>query len=198
MSLIAIVMNVLLAGLLIAAMAVGLRLNRRLKALRDSHEGFEVAVRDLNMAAARAEQGLADLRAATDEATDLLSDRIEKGRALAAKLEKLVAAAPELPRAMAAERPAPRAMPPVDPIAPRPQDGAEQRLANLLAMARSRLAAQEAVQADAGFAPPPRAERPEPLVGRAPLPGRRIASSVDDDLFEDAPSAFDRFAGARR
>ena len=32
------------------------------------------------MAAARAEQGLADLRAATDEATDMLADRIEKGR----------------------------------------------------------------------------------------------------------------------
>jgi len=39
---------------------------------------------------------------------------------------------------------------------------------------------------------------PEPLVGRAPLPGRRIAASLDDDLFEDAPVAFDRFAGARR
>ena len=99
MSLIAIGMNLLLAGLLVAAMVVGLRLNKRLKALRDSHEGFEVAVRELNIAAVRAEQGLADLRAATDEATDMLSDRIEKGRALAAKLEKLVAAAPELPRA---------------------------------------------------------------------------------------------------
>lgn len=193
MSLIAIVMNGLLASLLIAAMVVGLRLNNRLKALRDSHEGFEAAVRDLNTAAARAEQGLADLRAATDEATDLLSDRIEKGRQLATKLERLIAAAPELPRMVAAmpDRPA-RAMPPVDPVAPRPQDGAEERLANLLAMARSRLAAQEA-----GQAPQP-ASRPEPLVGRPPLPGRRVASGVDEDLFEDAPPAFDRFAGARR
>lgn len=90
MSLIAIGMNVLLAGLLMAAMVVGIRLNRRLKALRDSHEGFELAVRELNLAAGRAEQGLADLRAATDEATDMLSDRIEKGRALATKLERLV------------------------------------------------------------------------------------------------------------
>ena len=193
MSLIAIGMNVLLAGLLIAAMAVGLRLNKRLKALRDSHEGFEIAVRELNTAAVRAEQGLADLRAATDEATDMLSDRIEKGRQLAARLEKLISAAPELPRALAVERAAPRAMPPVDPVAPRPQDGAEQRLSNLLAMARSRLAAQDA----APSAPQPTAER-EPLVGRAPLPGRRIASTPDDDLFEDAPGAFDHFAGARR
>jgi hypothetical protein len=143
MSLIAIGMNVLLAGLLVAAMVVGLRLNKRLKALRDSHEGFEAAVVQLNLAAQRAEQGLADLRAATDEATDLLSDRIEKGRALAIKLEKLVAAAPELPRAAApAPERMPRAqtagLPPVTPPA-RP-NSAEERLGALLSMARSRLA----------------------------------------------------------
>lgn len=192
MSLIAIGMNLLLAGLLVAAMVVGLRLNKRLKALRDSHAGFEVAVRELNVAAVRAEQGLADLRAATDEATDMLSDRIEKGRALAAKLEKLVAAAPELPRAVPAERLHPRAMPSVSP-APRVEDNAEQRLSSLLAMARSRLAAKEAAQVEVQVP----IER-EPLVGRAPLPGRRIAVTPDDDLFEDAPGAFDRFAGARR
>lgn len=192
MSLIAIGMNLLLAGLLVAAMAVGIRLNRRLKALKDSHAGFEVAVRELNLAAVRAEQGLADLRAATDEATDMLSDRIEKGRTLAAKLEKLVSAAPELPRAMASERtlrPMPSVMPPVR------EGNTEDRLGKLLAMARTRL------QAEGMIAEEP-AAAPEPLVGRAPLPGRRI-TSLDDDLFEDAPSAFDRgvqdrFAGARR
>ena len=75
----------------------------------------------------------------------------------------------------------------------------EERLGKLLAMARSRLAAEglsdERLE--------PQAPAAEPLVGRAPLPGRRIASSIDDDLFEDAPAAFDRFAqdrlaGARR
>lgn len=198
MSLIAIGMNVLLAGLLIAAMAVGLRLNKRLKALRDSHEGFEAAVRELNLAAARAEQGLADLRAATDEATDLLSDRIEKGRQLAARLERLVSAAPELPRPVAQERPAARAMPAVTPP-PRPSGGPEERLGALLAMARSRLAEKEAAQ-EAGLQPArPSLEREEPLVGRVPLPGRRITSGLDDDLFEDAPLALDRMtAGARR
>ena len=191
MSLIAIGMNVLLAGLLIAAMTVGIRLNRRLKALRDSHEGFEVAVRELNLAAARAEQGLADLRAATDEAVDMLSDRIEKGRALATKLEKLVASAPELPRAMAAERPVARGIPPVTP-APR-EATTEDRLGALLAMARSRLQQAERDAPEPEY----RAER-EPLVGRAPLPGRRIAATPDDDLFEDAPLSLDRLAGARR
>jgi len=95
MSLIALCMNLLLAGLLAAALALGLKLNRRLKTLRDSHEGFAVAVRELNAAAERAEQGLSDLRAATDEAVETLADRIEKGRALAAKLERLVIEAPK-------------------------------------------------------------------------------------------------------
>jgi hypothetical protein len=171
MSLIAIGMNLLLAGLLVAAMAVGLRLNRRLQALRDSHAGFEAAVRDLNVAAARAEQGLADLRAATDEATDLLSDRIEKGRALAGRLEKLVAATP--PAAPLAAEP------------PTANDSAERRLGALLAAAR-------AVRGQPEARPP----APEPLVGRPPLPGRRI-SSPDEDLFEDAPLNLDRRAGAR-
>uniref|UniRef100_UPI0025D5E0D0 DUF6468 domain-containing protein n=1 Tax=Phenylobacterium sp. TaxID=1871053 RepID=UPI0025D5E0D0 len=139
MSLIGIGMNLLLAGLLVAAMVVGLRLNKRLKALRDSHQGFESAVRDLNVAAMRAEQGLADLRAATDEATDLLSDRIEKGRALAAKLERLVSAAPEAPRAAPPERLASRALPATMPA--QREAGAEARLAALLSAARAKIEA---------------------------------------------------------
>ena len=187
MNLIGIGMNLLLAGLLVAAMVVGIRLNRRLKALRESHAGFEVAVRELNLAAVRAEQGLADLRAATDEATDMLSDRIEKGRALAARLERLVSSAPELPRAAASERaPAPRPLPPV--TRPR-EESAQERLSSLIALARSRIQAEAA---------PERAPAPEPLVGRAQLPGRRIASMVDDDLFEDEPLELNRRAGASR
>lgn len=51
MTVVGIAMNLILAGLLLAAMMVGIRLNRRLGALRDSHDGFEAAVRDLNLAA---------------------------------------------------------------------------------------------------------------------------------------------------
>lgn len=188
MTFIGIAMNLLLAGLLLAAMVVGLRLNKRLKALRDSHEGFEAAVRELNVAAQRAEQGLADLRAATDEATDMLSDRIEKGRALAGKLERLVSAAPELPTPMAAERGHPaRTMPSAMPVR---ETAAEQRLTAILAAARARIEAESAPPAGTRTAP-------EPLVGRAPLPGRRIAA-FDEDLFEDEPLELSRTAGARR
>lgn len=117
MSLIAIGLNLTLAVLLMAALALGLRLNGRLKQLRDGQEGFARSVRELDTAATRAEQGLADLRAATDEATDILLDRIENGRALASRLERLYAQAP-----------APRA------IEPDPVD--ERRLGALLAAAR--------------------------------------------------------------
>jgi hypothetical protein len=88
MSLTAIALNGFLAVLLLVALGVGWRLERRLKALRDSHEGFAKAVADLDRAAMRAEQGLADLRAATDEAADTLGDRIAKAHALAAQLDE--------------------------------------------------------------------------------------------------------------
>jgi len=94
MSAVAIGMNLLLAGLLGAALVIGVRLNARLKALRESHEGFARAVAELDAAAARAEQGLADLRAATDEAHDALADRIEKARALTAKLDRQLQGSP--------------------------------------------------------------------------------------------------------
>lgn len=92
MSVAAIVMNMVLSGLLLAALAFGWRLERRLKALKDSHDSFARAVADLDTAAARAEQGLADLRAATDEAAETLSDRIETAKALSARLERGVSA----------------------------------------------------------------------------------------------------------
>ncbi len=92
MSVAVIGLNLLLVVLLVAALAFGWRLERRLKALRDSHDGFARAVADLDAAAARAEQGLADLRAATDEAADSLAGRIETAKALAARLDQGVTA----------------------------------------------------------------------------------------------------------
>lgn len=169
MTAIGLMMNLVLVGLLLAALGLGVRLNRRLKALRDSHDGFAAAVAELNAAAQRAEQGLADLRAATDEATDELADRIEKGRALAAKLERLVSQAPQNLAA-----------------APERGDGldrdAERRLGALLAAARE------------ARAKPERLVGREPLVAR---PAAAAPVDPEDDLFEDAPLTLDSF-GARR
>jgi septal ring factor EnvC (AmiA/AmiB activator) len=128
MSIVGMALNLLLAGMLAAALAMGWRLNLRLKALRDSHDGFAIAVRELNTAAERAEQGLADLRAATDEATDQLADRIDKGRALAAKLERLIDQAPEAARKV---------------TEPQDERAQERRLGALLAAAREARARPE-------------------------------------------------------
>ncbi|HZZ66969.1 MAG TPA: DUF6468 domain-containing protein [Phenylobacterium sp.] len=185
MSMIGLAMNGLLAVLLLAALTVGLRLNRRLKALRDSHEGFAAAVGELNVAAARAEQGLADLRAATDEAVDLLADRIEKGRVLAMKLERLVEHAGVPQRQAAAPAPAPAATPD-DPVA-------ERRLGALLAAAREMR--PERVM------PPVRAEVRAQMFERAPLETRQAPQSrrlAEDELFDDEPLILDAIRGARR
>lgn len=141
MSVIAIGMNLMLAGLLVVALIMGQRLNARLKALRESHEGFARAVADLDAAAARAEQGLADLRAATDEAHDALADRIEKARALTAKLDRQLQSAP----APSAARPGTVSETDVERVT--------HRLGSLLSAAREPRPEREA---------PPRREPPAP------------------------------------
>jgi hypothetical protein len=93
MSDIGLIMNGLLGVLLVGALFLGWRLERRLKTLRASHQSFTRAVEDLDRAAQRAEQGLADLRAATDEAADSLAGRIERAGQLTMRLEKLTAEA---------------------------------------------------------------------------------------------------------
>jgi hypothetical protein len=91
MSDIGLIMNALLGVLLVGALFLGWRLESRLKALRASHQSFSKAVDDLDRAAARAEQGLADLRAATDDASETLAARIDRAGHLAVRLEKLTA-----------------------------------------------------------------------------------------------------------
>src|SRR3954465_10294531 len=93
-------LDLLLVVLLICALGVGVRLNRRLSALRAGHQGFANAVGELDAAAARAEAGLAHLRAVADETHDQLLTRIETARGLIAKLDSAAAVA-----ARVAERP---------------------------------------------------------------------------------------------
>ena len=79
--------------LLVAALGYGVRLERKLTALRDGQQAFASAVTDLNAAAGRAEAALASLRASGQE-TDLLHDRIIKAREVKAQLESLIARGP--------------------------------------------------------------------------------------------------------
>lgn len=93
MSMIGVAMDLLLGLLLVAALVVGLRVERRLRHLRETQAGFAGAVNELNTAIAMAENGLSELRAATTESQTTLTDRIHDARAAAARLEAQTAAA---------------------------------------------------------------------------------------------------------
>lgn len=102
-----VIMDAVLMLLLVAAIGYGIRLERRLRTLREGQAAFAGAVTELNAAAGRAEAALASLRASGQE-TDLLHDRIVKARALRQELEAMLERAPrrESAPARAAEAPA--------------------------------------------------------------------------------------------
>ena len=142
MSPISLAMNLLLAGLLVLTLMYGWRLSRQLKALKDSHAGFADAVGDLDRAAQRAETGLVELRATTDEAVDLLIGRIDKARELADRLEKLTQRAESAAERVSAAAPrATAAAAPVRSIFERP------RTARTAAPTMERVTEDEAVAA---------------------------------------------------
>jgi hypothetical protein len=193
MSLVAVAMNGLLAILLIVALGFGWRLERRLKALRDSHAGFAKAVADLDQAAARAEQGLADLRAATDEASETLAVRIERAQALAAQLDE------RLNRPMVTP-------PPVAPSAP--VAAREERLVapkperRLKAEDFERLLDREAKAASRPGDLRPSSTRAEEPISRPSVAKEtpRSRARIDDDLFDgpaDSPRPDPNFRARR-
>ena len=163
MNAIGLIMNLLLAGLMGSALVMGWRLNKRLKALRASHDGFAAAVHELDAAASRAAHALAALQAASGEATEELADRIEKGRALVARLDRLMDKAPVMAAAPAA------------PVGEAQNDAsAERRLGALLAAAR---------EARVGR----REEAAEPVATTRTAPLSRPRPQLDDELFADVP-----------
>lgn len=194
MSVTALALNGFLAVLLLLALGVGWRLERRLKALRDSHEGFAKAVADLDRAAMRAEQGLADLRAATDEAADTLADRITKAQALAAQLDE------RLNRPMVTPPPASTPRPPPEPRAagPRPIRAPEPEPSPEIARRLRAEDFEKLLERESRIprdAPPPSAAR-----SSGPKETPRSRARVDDDLFEgpeDPPRPGSSFRGRR-
>jgi len=88
-----IILDAVLMLLLVAALGYGVRLEKKLTALRAGQMAFAGAVTELNSAAGRAESAVAQLRSSGDEA-DMLHDRILKARAVKHELEALIARAP--------------------------------------------------------------------------------------------------------
>jgi hypothetical protein len=93
MSATGLILDGVLMLLLIGAVAFGIRLERKLAALRSGQAEFARAVGELNAAAGKAENALMALKSAGQD-TDLLHDRIVKGRQLKAELEALISRAP--------------------------------------------------------------------------------------------------------
>lgn len=191
MDLVTISLDLLLAMLLIAALAYGVRLERRLKALRDGHAVFAQAVRELDQSVLRAEAGLDQLRKAGEEARDGLHDRILKAREAKAELERLINRAERVrPQPPAAPEPAPA---PLRQLQPAP-------------LARGEAAAERVVAAilslgEAERVPEIRRAEPAPLRASEPKlepkPSRR-AQALDDDLFEAPSPEIRRTGGLRR
>ena len=170
MSIAGMVLDFVLISLLVAALAYGFRLERRLKVLREGQVGFALAVNELNGAASRAESAVATLREASQE-TDLLHDRIVKARALKNELTTFIERAPVRPRPapeaapVAAAEPAPRPAPrPVPRPAPQPRRDGPTGMAAAAGPVLHALAANHAAQQSLNLA-------------------RR---KLDDDMFEPA------------
>ena len=87
---IGIVLDSFLMLLLVAAIGYGIRLEKKLTALRAGQLAFAGAVTELNQAAGRAENALRALSTAGEEA-DMLHDRILKARAVKQELDVLIA-----------------------------------------------------------------------------------------------------------
>ena len=184
MSLLGVSMDLFLAALMIAALVLGARLNGRLKALKQSHEGFARAIVELNDAAVRAERGLAALREATSETHDSLLSRIETARSLAAKLDGQIYTARGLieQQALAGIRETGAAdlSEPLRPSsAAEPQQGVR-RLAQRFGLIPGGESRQTSARPDVAPAARPAATLP-PKPSRRPLP-------EEDELFEPTVS----------
>ena len=118
--------------LLVAALGYGVRLERKLTALRAGQQAFASAVTELNAAAGRAEAALASLRSSGPE-TDLLHDRIIKAREVRAQLEGLITRGADFtrPSALAQDKPAAPAARQPTPVTENDNDGRAQRMAAL-------------------------------------------------------------------
>ena len=88
MNAIAFCLDLILASLLLAALFVGVRLDRKLKGLRDSQSGFANAVAELDASIVKAQEGLASLKATAALAESVISDRIQDAKGISARLDQ--------------------------------------------------------------------------------------------------------------
>jgi len=90
------IMDIVLCLMLLAALAGGFVLNRRLVALRSERSHMEAMIRTLTQTVTQAEASVHALKAAADEVEDSLRERVSKGRALADELVIITQAGEDL------------------------------------------------------------------------------------------------------
>lgn len=121
-----VVLDIVVAVLLIAAIGSAFMLNRRFAAFREAKAEFEQVIERFNLAAGRAENGVAGLRTGADAVGSSLQQTIHKAQAVRADLVALIeraeanAAAIDLAARVSAAveepKPAPQPMDAVRPL----------------------------------------------------------------------------------
>jgi Domain of unknown function (DUF6468) len=76
------ILDVVVAGLLLATIAYAMVLSRRLGALRDDKAQLEALVKSLEESSRRAEAGIAALKSAAEEIGRALQEKVDRGQAL--------------------------------------------------------------------------------------------------------------------
>lgn len=107
-----IAVELIVAGLLSAAIVWAIILDRRLRDLRSGKDGVRQAVMDLAGATARAEAAVASLREAAENAGARLASAQAGARSTSEELNILVGAAEGLAERLAAQRAQTRPLPP--------------------------------------------------------------------------------------
>lgn len=90
------IMDIVLCLMLLAALAGGFVLNRRLVALRNERSHMEAMIRTLTSTVTQAESSVRALKLAADEVEISLRERVAKGRALADELVIITQAGEDL------------------------------------------------------------------------------------------------------
>ncbi len=93
MSTVGLVVDLALAGLLIATIVLALRLQKKLQGLRGGHDELRQLVEGLNEATRRAQAGIIELRMAAEASTARLGNQVETARKVTDELSLLVASA---------------------------------------------------------------------------------------------------------
>src|SRR5260221_11364067 len=85
-----IVLDIVVAGLLLATIAYAVLLSRRLGALRNDKQQLEALVSSLDISSQRAEAGIASLKEAAERIGKQLQQRVEQGKALQTDLSSII------------------------------------------------------------------------------------------------------------